>query len=63
MAGNDQPGRCRRGVSIGQNVDDAPPLQITDDRSVAMAALPGKVVDPDDARILRWLDSTTSHDT
>jgi hypothetical protein len=47
-----QPRGHRRGLTIRQNVDDPPPLEITDNRPVSMTALPGPVIDPDDTGCL-----------
>ena len=57
-----QPGCRCRGFPIRQNVDDASPFQIADDRAVAVTPLPGKIIDADHPRFLEWLDSTTPHD-
>jgi hypothetical protein len=49
-------GPCRKpsfnggGLAAGQNIDDAMPLKIADDRSIAMPALPRPVIDPNDMR-------------
>lgn len=53
-----QPCRRRSGFPIRENVDDATPFQIADDCPVAVAALPGKVIDTDHARLIGWFNST-----
>lgn len=45
-----QPGSDRRRLAIRQQVDDGTPLEIADQRSIALSLAPGPVVDPDDAR-------------
>ena len=58
----DQPCRHRRGFPIWQNVEDAPPFRIANDRPVTVTALLGKVVDTNHARFLRCLNSTAPDD-
>jgi hypothetical protein len=54
-----QPPRRRLGVSVRQNVNDASPFQVANDRPVAVAPLPREVINPDDPRFLGWLNSAT----
>lgn len=44
------PGLDGGGLAVGKNVDDLAPLQVADDASVAMPALPRPVVDADHTR-------------
>jgi hypothetical protein len=58
----DQPRGHRRGVAIGQNVDDPSPLQVTNDRPVAMTPLPGPVINTDYPRFRGRLGNTPADD-
>jgi hypothetical protein len=44
-----QPSLDRAGFAIGEKVDDASPFEIADDAAVALASLPGPIIDADDA--------------
>lgn len=48
MAG--QPCLNRAGLTIGEKVDDASPFEIADNAAVALAALPGPIIDADEAQ-------------
>ena len=54
-------GHCR-GLAIGQDVDDSPPLQIANDRTLAMTPLPGPVVVSDHPRFRGRLGGMSSDD-
>jgi hypothetical protein len=41
-----KPGFNGGGLAVGQNIDNAMPLKIADDRSIAMPTLPRLVIDP-----------------
>ena len=43
-----EPRRDGAALTIGQQVDDTPLLQVADDRAVALTLLPGEIVDADD---------------
>ena len=45
-----EPCRDRASIPVRQDVDDAVPLEITDDRPVAVALLPRPVIDADHPR-------------
>ena len=45
-----QPGSDDRGLTVRQQVDDGTPLEIADQRSIALSLASGPGVDPDDAR-------------
>jgi len=45
-----EPGRHCPDLAIGQQVDDSALFEIADDRSVAMATPPSKVIKADDLR-------------
>ncbi len=45
-----QPGRDGFAAAFGQEVDDAPALQVADDGAVALAAAPSPIIDADDPR-------------
>jgi len=69
ISGNDRDGRMcgqprghRRGLAIGQNVDEPSPLQITIDCPVAMTSLPGQVVDANHPRFRGWLGGMAADD-
>jgi hypothetical protein len=47
MASQPRLNGCR--LAIGQQVDDAAALEITDNGAVALPALPGEIVDADNA--------------
>jgi hypothetical protein len=57
-----QPCHRRRSFSIRQNIDDALPFQVADDRPIAVTALPGKIIDTDHARFFSGLDGTAPDD-
>src|SRR3954467_7879323 len=42
--------------AVGQQVDAAPALEITEDRAVALAFAPGPVIDPEDTRRERRIE-------
>jgi hypothetical protein len=58
-----EPGFRGRLLTIRQQRHYSPPLQITDNRPIAVVAPPGPVVDADDGRPLHREARTPAHDT
>ena len=58
-----KPGLDRRDLAVGQELHDPAPLQIADDRSIAMISAKGPVIDPDGGERLGSRAGLAPHDT